>query len=155
MGAPMSQFDRDVLEVVHAIEEVEDLMRKLGIKRPTEGQWKVPGEDCNLVDIDDGAWVKAEMSETISPGEYFNPITDWVALFNPYIIDGFLQMMRDHIRGLEELRFENPELTDQLSVSRAVLGVARRLQSYVVSDPQTFEDGTRRTPERRLGSVEW
>lgn len=153
MGAPASQFEQDVLVVVNAIAAVEQLMRDLNCVPPSKGEWKVPGSQTNLVDLSETVYVKAENTEVDT--DYANPVTDWIALFNPFVIDGFLQMMKDHIRGLEELRFSNPDLADQLSVSRAVLGVANRLQSYVVSEAQTYEDGTRRSPERRLGVVEW
>lgn len=153
MGAPMSQFDQDVLEVVHAIAAVEELMRLLDACPPGAGKWRVPGLETNIVDLSDEIYVKAENTGIDTDGA--NPVTDWIALFNPFVVDGFLQMMKDHVQGLQELRFQNPALADQLSVSRTVLGVARQLQSYVVSEAVTHEDGTRRAPERRLGSVEW
>lgn len=149
MGARMSQFDEDVLVVVHTINAVEKLMQDLGCATPagSKSQWKVDPENSRVVEMYDSTWIQLEGP---NDQDYPDPVTDWIALFNPLIIDGFLQMMRDHIVGLQELRFSNPELADQLSVSRTVLGVAKQLQDYVVCVAQIDEDGTILRPTRRL-----
>lgn len=152
MGARMSQFDEDVLVVVHTIQAVERLVRDVGCATPASpnAQWKVDPENSRIIEVHDSTWIQLE---GMNDQDYPDPVTDWIALFNPFIIDGFLQMMRDHIVGLQELRFSNPELADQLSVSRAVLGVAKQLQSYVVCEAQIDEYGAVTRPARQLSDL--
>jgi hypothetical protein len=148
----MSQFEENVFYVRQALAQLEALRDSM--PKTIMDEWKIGEDNSRIVDTGRGIWAYVDDSESRTDRPV--PLADWICIFNPVLVGALLQVVEDHLQGLEHLWATSPdELREHIKVSDAVMEWAKSVQNYLIKEEVLSETGEWMQPRRRLQVTEW
>ena len=140
--------------VCATIDMVNRMRGRLGDCGGTVHPWRTASDAMNVTDFGQLAFGMVNCAELSSDTP--NPLNDWITLWNPQVVNLYMDVMKDHIEGLDELRatlkIRGVEV-DSLRVSRAIIKACWFMRRYVIMQEKKDAYGEILVEARRLDDI--